>query len=219
MKTYTKTVISESEYKHIQHLHTNIYRVMVKESQQDGMLTVATAKYDHEPTEDEIMADYNASVEAVSRMAVQQAQRQKIREIDAYNDSDSVNGFYINKQKVWVDAETRVKGVNGAKAKQTLNVLLSFGVIRFRQQAEDGLLFLSGGVKHNGMIKHYIYAKIYARRSFMLIAWMKTQMNNSLILSCCQVNSSSTSSSYPRRMGICALDFRSGMNTGLNQLE
>ena len=120
MKTYTKTVISESEYKHIQHLHTNIYRVMVRESEQDGMLTVATAKYDHEPTEDEIMADYNASVEAVNRMAVQQAQRQKIREIDAYNDSDSVNGFYINGHKVWVDAETRVKGVNGAKAKQTL---------------------------------------------------------------------------------------------------
>ena len=104
MKTYTKTVISESEYKHIQHLHTNVYRVMVRESVQDGMLTVATAKYDHEPTEDEIMADYNASVEAVNRMAVQQAQRQKIREIDAYNDSDSVNGFFIN----------------GAKAKQTL---------------------------------------------------------------------------------------------------
>ena len=104
MKTYTKTVISESEYRHIQHLHTNIYRVMVRESEQDGMLTVATAKYDHEPTEDEIMADYNASVEAVNRMALQQAQRQKIREIDAYNDSDSVNGFYIN----------------GAKAKQTL---------------------------------------------------------------------------------------------------
>ena len=110
MKTYTKTVISESEYKHIQHLHTNIYRVMVRESEQDGMLTVATAKYDHEPTEDEIMADYNASVEAVNRMALQQAQRQKIREIDAYNDSDSVNGFYINGAKVWVDAETRVKG-------------------------------------------------------------------------------------------------------------
>ena len=120
MKTYTKTVISESEYKHIQHLHTNIYRVMVKESVQEGMLTVATAKYDHEPTEDEIMADYNASVEAVKRMALQQAQRQKIREIDAYNNSDSVNGFYINGAKVWVDAETRVKGVNGAKAKQAL---------------------------------------------------------------------------------------------------
>lgn len=120
MKTYTRTVISESGYKHIHHLHTNIYRVMVRESEQDGMLTVATAKYDHEPTEDEIVADYNASVEAVNRMALQQAQRQKIREIDAYNDSDSVNGFYINGAKVWVDAETRVKGVNGAKAKQTL---------------------------------------------------------------------------------------------------
>lgn len=49
-----------------------------------------------------------------------EAQRQKIREIDAYNDSDSVNGFFINGAKVWVDAETRVKGVNGAKAKQTI---------------------------------------------------------------------------------------------------
>ena len=117
MKTYTKTVISESEYKHIQHLHTNIYRVMVRESQQDGMLTVATAQYDHEPTEDEIMADYNASVEAVNRMALQQAQRQKIREIDAYNDSDSVNGFYINGAKVWVDAKTRVNDVNFVYAK------------------------------------------------------------------------------------------------------
>ena len=100
MKTYTKTVISESEYKHIQHLHTSVFRVMVKESEQDGMLTVATAKYDHEPTEDEIMADYNASVEAVNPIALQQAQRQKIREIDAYNHSDSDNSIYINGAKV-----------------------------------------------------------------------------------------------------------------------
>lgn len=120
MKTYTRTVISESEYKHIQHLHTNIYRVMVRESEQDGMLTVATAKYDHEPTEDEIMADYNASVEAVNRMALQQAQRQKIREIDAYNTSDNVDAFLLNGEKHWLTLDERKAAELSTKARQRL---------------------------------------------------------------------------------------------------
>lgn len=107
MKTYTKTVISESEYKHIQHLHTNIYRVMVRESVQDGMLTVATAKYDHEPTEDEIVADYNASVEAVNLMALQQAQRQKLVAISEYNTSENVDGFILNGTRHWLTLEER----------------------------------------------------------------------------------------------------------------
>ena len=120
MKTYTKTVISESEYKHIQHLHTSVYRVMVRESVQDGMLTVATAKYDHEPTEDEIVADYNASVEAVNRMALQQAQRQKIREIDAYNTSDNVDAFLLNGEKHWLTLDERKAAELSTKARQSL---------------------------------------------------------------------------------------------------
>ena len=120
MKTYTKTVISESEYKHIQHLHTSIYRVMVKESVQDGMLTVATAKYDHEPTEDEITADYNASVEAVNRMALQQARRQKIREIDAYNTSDNIDAFLLNGEKHWLTLDERKAAELSTKARQRL---------------------------------------------------------------------------------------------------
>ena len=120
MKTYTRTVISESEYKHIQHLHTNIYRVMVRESQQDGMLTVATAKYDHEPTEDEIMADYNASVGAVNRMALQQAQRQKIMEITAYNTSDNVDAFLLNGEKHWLTRDERAMAKLSTEARQRL---------------------------------------------------------------------------------------------------
>ena len=64
--------------------------------------------------------EVDASTLPVDAELLAVAKEQKIREIDAYNDSDSVNGFYINGVKVWVDAETRVKGVNGAKAKQTL---------------------------------------------------------------------------------------------------
>ena len=64
--------------------------------------------------------EVDASTLPVDPELLVEAKEKKIREIDAYNDSDSVNGFYINGAKVWVDAETRVKGVNGAKAKQTL---------------------------------------------------------------------------------------------------
>ena len=64
--------------------------------------------------------EVDASTIPVDPELLVEAKEKKIREIEAYNDSDSVNGFYINGAKVWVDAETRVKGVNGAKAKQTL---------------------------------------------------------------------------------------------------
>ena len=64
--------------------------------------------------------EVDASTLPVDPELLAEAKEKKIREIDAYNDSDSVNGFFINGAKVWVDAETRVKGVNGAKAKQTL---------------------------------------------------------------------------------------------------
>ena len=64
--------------------------------------------------------EVDASTLPVDPELLIEAKEKKIREIEAYNDSDSVNGFYINGAKVWVDAETRVKGVNGAKAKQTL---------------------------------------------------------------------------------------------------
>lgn len=68
--------------------------------------------------------EVDASTLPVDPELLAEAKEKKIREIDAYNDSDSVNGFYINGQKVWVDAETRVKGVNGAKAKQTLGATM-----------------------------------------------------------------------------------------------
>ena len=64
--------------------------------------------------------EVDASTLPVDPELLVEVKEKKIREIDAYNDSDSVNGFFINGAKVWVDAETRVKGVNGAKAKQTL---------------------------------------------------------------------------------------------------
>ena len=64
--------------------------------------------------------EVDASTLPVDPELLVEAKEKKIREIDAYNDSDSVNGFFINGAKVWVDAETRVRGVNGAKAKQTL---------------------------------------------------------------------------------------------------
>ena len=64
--------------------------------------------------------EVDASTIPVDPELLVEAKEKKIKEIDAYNNSDSVNGFYINRAKVWVDAETRVKGVNGAKAKQTL---------------------------------------------------------------------------------------------------
>ena len=58
--------------------------------------------------------EVDASTIPVDPELLVEAKEKKIMEIEAYNDSDSVNGFYINGAKVWVDAETRVKGVNGA---------------------------------------------------------------------------------------------------------
>ena len=83
----------------------------------DTIACVVTLKGDYSK-----WIEVDASTLPVDPELLIKAKEKKIREIDAYNDSDSVNGFFINGQKIWVDAETRVKGVNGAKAKQTLGM-------------------------------------------------------------------------------------------------
>ena len=64
--------------------------------------------------------EVDASTLPVDPELLVEAKEKKRREMDAYSGADSGNGFYINGAKVWVDAEKRVKGVNGEKAKQTL---------------------------------------------------------------------------------------------------
>lgn len=120
MKDYfIKEISAETQFEPIER-RNGVYVATFLLSETEDTRRIATARYSSEPTEEQVQTDFAEWKARYTALLLNAAKQRKLQEITDYNDSDSVNGFYINGAKVWVDAETRVKGVNGAKAKQTL---------------------------------------------------------------------------------------------------
>ena len=100
MKRFINEQIKPENYSHIQMLSGGIYRVMIKKTTEEadgnGMIMVATAKYTHKPTAEEISEDYQWHTETLDKMMLEQAKVTKTREIKEYNSSSNVDGFLLN---------------------------------------------------------------------------------------------------------------------------
>lgn len=123
MKRFINEQIKPENYSHIQMLSGDIYRVMIKtteEADENGMIMVATAKYAHRPTEEEISEDYQWHTETLDKMMLDQAKLTKTREIKEYNSSSNVDGFYLNGVKHWLTLDERKAAELSTKAHITL---------------------------------------------------------------------------------------------------
>ena len=123
MKRFINEQIKPENYSHIQMLSGGIYRVMIKtteEADENGMIMVATAKYAHRPTEEEISEDYQWHTETLDKMKLEQAKLTKTREIKEYNSSSNVDGFLLNGEKHWLTLEERKAAELSTKAHITL---------------------------------------------------------------------------------------------------
>lgn len=123
MKRFINEQIKPENYSHIQMLPGGIYRVMIKtteEVDENGMIMVATAKYTHKPTEEEITEDYQWHTETLDKMMLDQAKLVKNREIMEYNSSSNVDGFYLNGVKHWLTLDERKAAELSTKAHITL---------------------------------------------------------------------------------------------------
>lgn len=101
-----KNIANKSEYAEIvpayirnnkQYYHLNINPQEIADS---DMYVVLSHTYDHYPTQedkDKLYADYLALCKRV-----------KIEEVERYDKSADVNGFYIGEQFAWLDKATRV---------------------------------------------------------------------------------------------------------------
>ena len=123
MKRFINEQIKPENYRHIQMLPGGIYRVMIKtteEVDENGMIMVATAKYTHRPTAEEISEDYQWHTETLDKMMLEQAKLTKTREITEYNSSENVDGFYLNGVKHWLTLDERKAAELSTKAHITL---------------------------------------------------------------------------------------------------
>lgn len=123
MKRFINEQIKPENYSHIQMLPGGIYRVMIKtteEVDENSMIMVATAKYTHRPTEEEITEDYQWHTETLNKMKLEQAKLIKIKEITKYNSSENVDGFYLNGEKHWLTLDERKAAELSTKAHITL---------------------------------------------------------------------------------------------------
>lgn len=123
MKRFINEQIKPENYSHIQMLSGGIYRVMIKtteEVDENGMIMVATAKYTHRPTAEEITEDYQWHTETLDKMKLEQAKLVKNREIMEYNSSSNVDGFYLNGVKHWLTLDERKAAELSTKAHITL---------------------------------------------------------------------------------------------------
>ena len=123
MKRFINEQIKPENYSHIQMLPGGIYRVMIKtteEVDENCMIMVATAKYTHRPTAEEISEDYQWHTETLDKMMLEQAKLTKTREITEYNSSENVDGFYLNGVKHWLTLDERKAAELSTKAHITL---------------------------------------------------------------------------------------------------
>lgn len=100
-----KEIITKKHYAEIDPAYirkeTKYYHLHINPQEIDGnMYVVLSHTYDHYPTQDDkdkLYADYLTLCKKV-----------KLAEVDRYDKSDKVNGFYIGSQHAWLDKATRV---------------------------------------------------------------------------------------------------------------
>ena len=100
-----KNIVNKSDYAEIVPAFTRkdrqFYTLNINPQEADGdMYVVLSHTYDHYPTQedkDKLYADYLALVKKV-----------RIHEVDNYDKSENVNGFYFGERHAWLDKATRV---------------------------------------------------------------------------------------------------------------
>lgn len=78
--------------------------------------SMATAEFN----EDEVMAAFEEFKAKFAASELATAKAQKIAEIDAYDTSPAVNGFYLNGERVWLDFELRDRVYQGNERLQRI---------------------------------------------------------------------------------------------------
>ena len=92
----------------------------------------------------------------------------KTKEIDDYDKSDSVNCFYVNSQKMWIDRDTRVSLYHTAS-------ILTTETIRLWTQGESPIYF---DIERN-MFKLLLESiEIYAKAAYDVSSMHKYNVNN-----------------------------------------
>lgn len=111
---FIKTSIPEDQYKQQYSLgNIIVYHIGTTFNSEQNTYecyecTVPTSTFD----EDEIKASFSEFLTKIKAMQLKQAKVEKIAEITAYDTSDKVNGFILNKSLVWLDKATRVGLMN-----------------------------------------------------------------------------------------------------------
>lgn len=104
--------------------------------------SMATSLFDEEQVK-EAFEKFKARVDAVE---LEQAKQQKIAEIDAYDQSDKVNGFVLNGKTVWLDKATRVGLMNSTtitKGMGNENTTLWLGDMKIEVNCDKAIQLLS----------------------------------------------------------------------------
>lgn len=78
--------------------------------------SIATAEFD----EDDVKAAFEEFKAKLAASELATAKAQKIAEIDAYDTSPAVNGFYLNGERVWLDFELRDRVYQGNERLQRI---------------------------------------------------------------------------------------------------
>lgn len=110
MKRFCYLTTPKESVKPLEQISPNVWRAMrVVDNTEDeaGRILAASAKYDHEPTAEEVDADLASYKADLDRMALIQAKRQKLIEITDYNTSENVDGFLLNGTRHWLTLEER----------------------------------------------------------------------------------------------------------------
>ena len=76
------------------------YQLNIDPVEKDGMIICLSHIYNHYPTDDDKTALYTDYLNMCKRV--------KLAEVDRYDHSDQVNGFYLGGTHAWLDKATRV---------------------------------------------------------------------------------------------------------------
>lgn len=99
-----KRIVNKSEYKEIEAAFTRdgvqYYHLNILISENEDECVVLSHIYDHEPTQEDKDKLYSSYLALCKKV--------KIEEVDEYDKSAEVNGFYIGDQFAWLDKATRV---------------------------------------------------------------------------------------------------------------
>lgn len=132
--------------------------------------------------------DDSESEEDIIADQIEEARAAKLRDIDAYDVSNNVNGFFYNGNFMWLDKATRVGLVNSINAAQavgrdTLNIW--YGEIYISLELSEASQLLS-------------LLEVYATDCYNITAQHKATVNNLTTLS--EIQSFDITAGYPQRL-------------------